>query len=166
MCAPAVAAIALVASAAVTAYGGYQQAKAQKAAGEYNYQVAQQNADIAAVQAQDAQNRGALEANEQRLRTRLAIGQQRAAMAANNVDLQTGTPLDVLGDTALFGAVDERRIRLNAAREAWGYNVQGMNALAGGQLDRYQGRTGAAGTYLTTAGNLLGMGYNYYRGSR
>src|SRR5690242_14558391 len=111
--------IAYIAAAALTAYSGYESAQAQKKSAEYNYAIAQESAKVSEAQAQDALNRGAQQANEQRIRTRLAIGSQRAALAAQNVDLQTGTPLDVIGDTALFGAIDERRIRENAARESW-----------------------------------------------
>lgn len=153
--------IAYIAAAALTAYSGYESAQAQKRAGEYNYAVAQEQVKTSEAQAQDALNRGAQQAAEQRMRTRLAIGSQRAALAAQNVDIQTGTPLDILGDTAMFGAIDEERIRENAAREAWGYRVQGVNSQAQGALDRYRGQSGARATYLTTAANIGQSAYNY-----
>ncbi|HJU38191.1 MAG TPA: hypothetical protein VJ724_01365 [Tahibacter sp.] len=158
--------IAYIAAAALTAYSGYESAQAQKKAADYNYAIAQQAVKVDEARAQDALNRGAQQANEQRMRTRLAIGSQRAALAAQNVDLQTGTPLDIIGDTAMFGAIDESRIRENAAREAWGYQVGAVNSQAQGALDRYRGQSGARATYLTTAANLgqsAYTGYNTFR---
>lgn len=160
MCWPVV---LLAASLALTAAAGAQQASAARAAGKYNNAVAQENQKVANAQSQDALNRGALAENENRIRTRVAMGQQTASLAANNVELSTGTPADILGDTALFGAVDERRIRTNAAREAWGYQVQGMNYGAQGALDKFSGNSQALGTYLTTASNLTSSGYSAYR---
>ena len=45
-------------------------------------------------------------------------------MAANGVDLSSGSPLDILGDTAMYGELDALTIRSNAEREAYGYRVQ------------------------------------------
>lgn len=143
-------------AAVIGLYAADRSASAQKKAGEYQYQVAAENKKIKDAQAQDALNRGAAEVAERRMRTRLAIGSQKAAIAANNVDLQTGTALDILGDTALFGAVDERRIRQNARREAWGHQVQGQNSMWEGQLARFNARAGAQATYLNAASNVFG----------
>lgn len=145
-------------AAAFTLVAADQSARAQKKAGEYQMEVAAENKKIKDAQAQDALNRGAAEVAEQRMRTRLAISSQRAAIAANNVDLQTGSALEVLGDTALFGGVDERRIRDNSLRQAWGARVEGQNNLWQGQLARFNARAGAQATYLNAASNIAGYG--------
>lgn len=150
--------------AVVTLYAADRSASAQKKAGEFQNQVAVENKKIKDVQAQDAMNKGAAEVAEQRMRTRLAIGAQRATIAANNVDLQTGSALDILGDTALFGAVDERRIRENSMRQAWGARVEGQNSLWQGQLARFSGKAGAQATYLNAASNIAGYGASAYGG--
>lgn len=144
-------------AAVISLYAANESAQAQKESGKANQAIAEQNKKIADFNAQDAMNRGNAEAEEKRMKTRLLLGQQRAAIAANNVELSTGTSLDVLGDTALFGAIDEQRIRDNARRQAWGYSVEGQNYRWQGQLERWRGQTGARTTYLNAASNIAGM---------
>lgn len=148
-------------SVVVAGAGAQQQAKAQRQAGETNAAIANQNKKIADLNAQDALNQGAADAAEKRTKTRLILGQQRAAIAANNVELSTGTALEVLGDTALFGATDEQRLRENASRRAWGFQVQGQNAQWQGQMDQFRGQQGAQSTYLNAASNILGTTSSY-----
>ena len=89
------------------------------------------------------------------MKTRLMIGTQRATLAANGVDLQFGSPLDILGDTAMFGAIDEQRIQANAAREAWGYRTEAMNYRAQGAMASYNGNASAMGSYLGAAASAF-----------
>lgn len=160
MCAPL-----LIAGAALTILGGAVGAQGQVAAGRYNQRVGEQNAKIADEQAKIEETLGVEQSDEARMRTRLALGQQRAALAANGLDLSSGTPADMQADTAMFGAIDERRIRANAARQAWGFRTQATNYRAQGALDRFQGRVGAASTILGSAGQALGY-YGQYRATR
>jgi hypothetical protein len=109
---------------------GQQQAQAQAASAaqaqaRYQAQVAQQNQEIARRQAADATQRGQVAEDNRRRQTALQIGQQRAGLAAQGTDF-TGSETDILGDTAAAGELDARTIRANAAREAYGYQVQGM----------------------------------------
>ncbi len=109
---------------------GQQQAQQQAAsAGQaqaiYQAQVARQNQELANRQAADALQRGQVAEQSRRYQTRQQIGQQTAAFAAQGTDLE-GSPLDILGDTAAAGELDAITIRSNAAREAYGYQVQGL----------------------------------------
>ena len=133
--------------------------------GKYTQQVEDQNAKVMEQRARDASARGEQEAGERRLKTRLLIGSQRAALAGNGVDLQDGTALDLVGDEAMFGAMDESRIRANAAREAWGYNVEAVNARnrgsqarASGKQQRFASYLGAAATGFSAFSNRPGKG--------
>ncbi len=126
MCEPAtIAAGATLVIGAMSAYSQHQQ-------GKYARAVANQNADIAETQAQDAVNRGNIQAEEVRRRSRQAAGTQAATMGATGADLSSGTSLDIFGDTAQFGTLDALTTVNNAQREAYGYRVQGMNAIAEG----------------------------------
>ncbi|WP_130997547.1 virion core protein, T7 gp14 family [Klebsiella variicola] len=143
MCEPAtIAAGATLVIGAMSAYNQHQQ-------GKYAQSVANQNADIAETQAQDAVNRGNIQAEEVRRRNRQAAGTQAATMGATGADLSSGNALDIFGDTAQFGTLDALTTVNNAQREAYGYQVQGMNAIAEGNAAKSQSNAAVTQTLLT-----------------
>lgn len=145
-----------IASTVMGAAGAIQQGKAQAAASNYNAQVSEMNATLADRRARDALERGALEEQQKRQEVAQLQGRQRAAMAANGVDLTFGSPLDTLVDTAVLGELDALTIRRNAAREAYDYNVQGVNGRADATLNRMNAKAAKTGGYLAAAGTVLG----------
>ena len=147
------------------AAAGVQQAQAQKAAGQAQEAQAKENAKAANVQAQNAVLTGQIEEDRRRQQTRRMLATQRTAMAANNIDMSSGTALEVLGDTAAIGEQDALTIRANAAREAWGYKGDANNSMNQGRMARAAGQNQATGTYLTTAANTMSGAYDIY-GSR
>lgn len=158
MCGPAA---LLGASLFISAVGGYMQYDSSKKAQKYNEAVAENNAKAADAQALDRQRLGQIEAQDRRLRTRLLLGEQQAGFGAQNVET-SGTALDILGDTALFGELDEGRIRAQAAREAWGFEQQAWNARAQKKLIGFEGKAQRTGIILSTASNMASAGYSYY----
>ena len=144
-----------VGSMALTAAAGVQAAKAQSAAAEFQEDQAKENARLAELQARNAELAGLVEEDRQRQLTRKFLASQRTAIAANNLDMSTGTPLDILGDTAALGEQDALMIRANAAREAWGLRTQAVDFRNSGSMARAAGRNAARGTYLTTAASLM-----------
>lgn len=68
--------------------------------------VAEHNAKVAENNAQAERERAGYEANLQRENVRRVIGSQRAAGAASGLDITSGTPVAVLGDTAKAGEMD------------------------------------------------------------
>lgn len=143
MCNPAIALVAVtVASTAASMYSQRQQAKYQSA-------VADQNADIAESQAQDAINRGNIEADQRRREMRQRSGTAAATMGATGAELSSGTALDIFGDNAQFGTLDALTTVNNAQREAYGYQVQGMNAIAQGNAAQSAAKSAMTQTLLT-----------------
>lgn len=121
-----------VAGLAMNVYGQVQQQGAQAQAASagqaqaiYQAQVARQNQELARRQAADAIQRGQVAEEGRRRLTQQQIGTQTAGLAAQGTDLE-GSPIDILSDTAAAGEFDARTIRANAAREAYGYTVQGL----------------------------------------
>jgi hypothetical protein len=53
---------------------------------------------------------------------------QRAALAANGVDLGEGNAAEIQATTDLMTELDKNTIEANATRSAWGYRTQGVNA--------------------------------------
>ena len=151
-----IAAVIGLVGSAVSAVGQMQQAKAQAAAANYNAKVSDINAQISQRRAQDALERGADEEQRQRLKTQQILGQQRAAMAANGVDIGWGSPLDTMVDTATMGELDALTIRQNAARENYDYRVQAMNGEADAELKRGEAKSALQGGSLAAMGTLIG----------
>jgi len=149
-------AIALLATTLVT--GAYQ-ADVQRKQGQASAQVAENNAVLAQQEADASNALATREMEQQAWRTRIALGQQRAAIAANNIDPTLGTPAEILGETALFGEVDQQTIRMNAARQAWGFNAQAQNQRTQGELARWSGNAQATGTILGSLASAASMGF-------
>lgn len=145
-----------IGSTIMGAAGQMQQAQATAAADRYNAQIADMNARLAERRARDAIERGAKEEQRKRMEVAKITGAQKAAMAANGVDLTFGSPLDVIVDTAVLGELDALTIRSNAYREAYDHRVDAANRRAGAQLHRMEARSASTGGYLQAAGTILG----------
>jgi multidrug efflux pump subunit AcrA (membrane-fusion protein) len=151
--------IAIVSSVAsgVTGFiGAQQQASAAKAQAEYNAAVARNNAIYAERAAKEAEERGRVAEMNQRQKTANLRGRQRAVLAANGVDVNDGSALDIQQDTSALGAIDALTIRSNAEREALGFRQQGQNF--GGEAALYDARARSASSngFWSGAGSLLG----------
>ena len=145
-----------LAATAIGAVGQVQQAQATSASNKYNAQVQEMNAQLADRRAKDAIERGAAEEQKKRQQVAALQGQQRAALAANGVDLTFGSPLDTIVDTAVMGELDALTIRSNAYRESYDYQVQGVNARAGATMSGMAASAAETGGWLGAAGTVLG----------
>lgn len=151
-----------LAGLATQAVAQHKAGEAQKDAGAAQAEVSNSQADVADfnahvadLQATDAVERGAEAESRFRTQVRGAIGSQRNAIAGNNVDVGFGSAVDVQGDAAYLGELDALTIRTNAAREAWGYQVQAADLRKQGDIDRKAGANQiAAGEQAATASNF------------
>lgn len=150
----------------VTAYGQYQSGQAQSSM--YNYQsgVAKINQQLKKQDAEYARDVGEVEAQQAGMRTRGAVGSTRAAQGARGIDVNTGSAADIRKSQIDLGQQDERIIRSNAARRAYGFEVEGMNQ--GVQANIYgmaakdassAGMIKSAGTLISTAGTVASKWY-------
>jgi hypothetical protein len=144
--------VSSLASAGLTAYSASQQADAQKKATAYQAQVAANNAKIAGYQRSAALQQGEQEAQQSMLQRAQMLGKQRAALAANGVDLNSGSAIDLLASTEFLGEQDVNQIQNNAVRKAWGYEVEGSNYQAQSNLDQWKADT----TNPTAIGAMAG----------
>jgi len=166
--------------AGISASGQWKAGKAAKKAGEAEQRAAESqaelldfNAHVADQQAQDAIERGKQEESRFRQGVRAMVGEQRAGQAAGNINVNTGSAMDVQQDAAFLGELDALTISTNAAREAWGFKVQaydtrqraritrteGANAAEVGKQQQSQARIGAVGGAVATGGSLLMQRY-------
>lgn len=172
--------LALAGMAALTTANTVQQFGAQRSAatgaarqGAFEQGIYNQDAAVADLQAQDAIARGTEAELRYRRGVRGTVGSQRAALAAQGVDLAGGSAADVQAETTLLGELDALTIRNNARREAWGFQVQATDLRARGQLARMGGdntaaalRTQSIGTLLTGASQLTDLYRNAPRTPR
>ena len=164
-----------VIATAASMYAQYEGQKAQeksaKASAAYNAQVA---ANEAAVQQQLAQNeisKGVADRERQQRQAARAMGEMRAEMGASGFEMDSGSNLSLLAESAAEHQYDSAVINSNAEQAAWQHQVAALNATNQGNLANWQydnassGRKaagiGMAGTLLGGIGKGIGV-YNYW----
>lgn len=162
-------AVATVASTAMGVVSSVQQGKAAQAQYDYQAQVARNNAKIAQANADQKRQEGIEEARMQRIKTAQNVASQQAAMAANGIDISSGTALDVVEDTAAMGELDALTIRYNKETEAIAYENQANNFNNQASLDVYAGKnayrsgvTNAITTGLNGLASVTSVAGNWY----
>ena len=152
----------MIGSTVMGGVGAIQQGNAAAASASYNAKVADMNAKLSERQARDAVERGAIEEQQQRIKTSAILGQQKAAMAANGVDLKFGSPLDALVDTATMGELDALTIRANTYREERDIRQQGLNAQGQAGMYRAEAKGAKTAGFMNAFGTVLGGASNAY----
>jgi hypothetical protein len=139
-----------------------QQAKSVEAQGRYQKSLSGVNAGYAELQAKDAIERGEKDAQAIKRRGKQIIGSQRAALAAQGVEVDSGTALELQEETSELSQVDALTVRNNAWREAWGYRAEAQAATSAGQLASITAKANARNTLVTggiNAANTAGAGF-------
>lgn len=116
------------AGAAGSMVGSYYGAKAQQSLLGAQAELSDINARVAEAAARSALTAGSRQKNAQQLMAAKVKGSQKAALAANGVDLGVGSAAEVQASTAALAEMDANTIEANALRSAWGYRTQGVNA--------------------------------------
>ena len=177
-------AIASIATTAIsTGVSMYAQMEAQKAqersaraAAEFNAQMA---GNEAAAQQQIAQNevsKGIADRERQQRAAARTMGDMRAEMGASGFEMDSGSNLSLLAESAAEHQYDSAVIASNAQQAAWQHEVAAMNATNQGSLANWQkanassGRNaaalGMAGTLLGGIGTGIGQYQSYKRGAK
>lgn len=141
---------------AISVAGSMMQGQ-QKSAGDIGQASAlTQNAAYLNRAANDARYRGVVDADTQRVQTQNMIGTQRAAMAGNGGVVDEGSNALLQQDVAQYGELDAMIISNNAAREAYGYEVQATGNLANASTLKKNAKTGMMSSLL--GGVVGGLG--------
>jgi hypothetical protein len=139
-------------STAVGLAGQAQQAQIAQNQANYLAQVARNNQQVAEWNAQRTLQQGQVDEDRQRQKTAQQIGAQRASLASQGGDINSGSDVDLIGDTARAGEFNAQTIRNNAQLNAWKDRLQGN--LYGGQASLYGSQ--AANAWLPFNNSLLG----------
>jgi hypothetical protein len=145
-----------LAGTAVNALGQAQQASAQAGMAGYQAQVARNNQMISEWYAQRALQQGSVDEQNARSKSAALLGAQRAALAAQGGDVNSGSPLDIQADTARAGEYDAQTIRNSAALKAYNYRLQGYNSAADASRYDTQGANTMAALPFAIGSSLLG----------
>lgn len=143
-----------IGGAASGAIGGYYSAATQKTMFESQADLAKINARISELGAQSALRQGQQQVGAMTLKAGQLKGSQRAAMAANGIDIGTGSAAEIQASTDIIKEIDANTIMSNAVRSAWGYRTQSMNM----QNEAMMAKASAGGIspFGSMASSLLG----------
>lgn len=139
------------------------QAEWIKLQGAYQAQQSAQNQVLAEMYGKDVLRRGNIEAVNVKKYGNKVYGAQRAAIAAQGIDVNRDDAIAVQSETLEMAARDSARVKANAFREAWGYKVQAMQLGFQGQFQSMSSNAQANSTllsgYVRGAGSVFG-GYS------
>jgi hypothetical protein len=149
-----------------SAIGGYYSAQSQQSSLRFQADMAAINARIAELGAQSALNQGQQQVGALTLKAGQLKSSQRAAMAANGIDLGEGNAAEVQASTDIMKEIDANTLTANAVRSAWGYRTQSVNyqneaALRSATADTISPFAAAATSLLGSAGSVANSWYNY-----
>lgn len=130
-----VAAGAAVVGTLVSGYSAYSSAQAQGQAASYQAQVAKNNAQIANQNSQYAIEAGQEKAQQTSLSNSAKLGQIRAAIGANNIDVNSGSAANTQESQREIGKLDTETQMSNALLQAYGYQVAGTGYAAQAGLE-------------------------------
>ncbi len=151
----------ILASTAVAAIGSGVTAAQSAAMSRYEGKVADRNAQLTTQQARDAQDRTRIEAARLYRKAGQTGGQQRAAMAANGLDLGFGSALQVQQDTAMITAEDAGQIYKSGAEEVRGFDINAGNYRAKAQGARQAASAAIVKGVFDVGSSVLGGATQY-----
>lgn len=140
--------------ALTSAIGAFYNSSGQKAALASTAQTAQLNAQLAEQSAQQTLAAGQAQEEQVREHGAQVQGAQRAAFAANGVDVNSGSAAIVQGSTDVQSRVDAMTVRMNAIREAFGQRIQSTNYENEARMATVQSK--GISPLLSSATSLLG----------
>jgi hypothetical protein len=144
-----------LAGSAISAFGAVEGGAAGKNAADYQAQVARINAGIAKQNASAEMAAGETAAGNVEMKTRAAVGQTKAGQGAAGVDVNSGSFVQARASEAELGMLDALTTRANAARKAYGYEVEATSQEAQAKLDEMQGKQAEEAGWISGFGSLI-----------
>jgi hypothetical protein len=124
----------------------------------YNYQaaVAKMNQKVAQQNAEWEEGTGEVMAQEQGMKTRQVVGEERARFGAGNIDVNSGSAMQVQQSELAVGQESQAIIRANAAHRAYGAEVAGMQDVAQANIYEYSATTSLDAARIGATSSILG----------
>lgn len=154
--APSFSTIASVGSGLVSAFGSMQQGKAAAQSASYNAEIAANNQKLAQDNATAVQREGEINAAAASQKSRAELGGILANQGASGVDINSGSSIDTRSSAVQNGELSAINIRADAARKAYGYQVEGTNAGIQREIDVSEGKNSMTSGEFKAGSTVLG----------
>jgi hypothetical protein len=141
--------------AATSAIGAISQGMSSAAEARYGAAIASNNQIIANQKAAYTSAAGETTAYDVGLRARGKAGEQTAALAAEGLDVNTGSARDVRASQAGLNESEQVTTRADAALKAYGYRSAATSFGADAQLKRAEAPLDVGAGFLKAGGTLL-----------
>ena len=124
----------------------------------YNYQagVAKINSQIDLQNKEYALNYGEIQATQYGLKERQQEGQIKVAQSASNLDVNSGSAVDVQQSQRKLGQMDMTQIRSNAAKTAYDFDVKSTMDLNQSTLDVMAGQNAKSAGDIQAMASIVG----------
>lgn len=146
------------------ALGTLTSATAQRDQGAAKMRIAQYNSQVQEQRAQQIEEEAEARAAIQGRANVRALGSMKAAYAGAGVDVNEGTPLEVMSDAAAELELQKQMILYGGKVGAYNARVQGNIDLMMGSYAAAAGETGANATLLTGAARIGQQAYSMWGG--
>jgi len=130
-----------IAGAVIAAVGAIKQGQAQSAAASYNANIAAQNAVV-------SEQQGVAAVEAQRRDAARSIGRMKALYGASGVQSDSGSPMDVLADSAASAELDALTTQYN-------YKLKGLGFMDQASLDRQNASNATTAGYINATSAVL-----------
>lgn len=140
--------------------GNLYTARARRNEALFQEQEAKDNAELARQAQTDAIQRGQQQEGYARMKAGGEIAAARAQAGASGVDGTVGSPVDAMADLRMMSEMDALTLRNNAAREAWGYQVEEKKQEREAGMARQRADNAFVSTILGGGGDMLQRGGN------
>lgn len=158
------------AGAGVGAFGAITGGNAQAGMYEYQQGVAKINQQIQKQNADYARATGEVEASVEGAKNRQAVGGIRAVQGASGVDVGSGSATQVQEGQRQQGEFDQAIIRSNAAKKAYGYEVEATQSEAQaniyGMAAKNSKTAGLLGAFTSILGGATSVAGKWYDATR
>jgi len=151
----AMAGVSLIGTAVSTG-ATLQAGNAAKATAEFNARMME-------LEAKDTIDRGEQVVAEAERDGRMMVGEQRAALAAQGIELGDGTAADLQASTVRTTLDTIARVRADAAMQAWGLRTNARSVRRSGAYAQRGARLNAIGGALSGTAQAGSMAYTAYR---
>lgn len=147
--------VATAVSTALSVTSAVNQANAAEAQYEYQAEQDRRNADTAEKNATEARQAGIEESRLKRMKTLAQIGELKTANAANGVNINSGTALDTIEDTATMGELDALNSLYQSERTAQNYEIQAGNLVNQSGMNSISAKNASKAGALNAFGTAL-----------
>lgn len=136
--------------AAYQIWSAYNQAEVIRDQAELTKNIAEMNAKYAEIDAWEAEKYGYTESARYQSIVDQTVGEQRAAFAAQNVDVSFGTAKEIQQESKVTGFLNQLDMQRQARAKAMGLKFEASNYRVSGSMSQAQG--GAQGNATMNAG--------------